>query len=62
MSFRYYRLRNRCLYKCLKSHICVHPKTVNMLKGPKHDCNLHDSSFISFCHHYWKISAGKSVS
>ena len=36
MSFRNYRLLNTCLCKCLKSHVSVHPRIVNMLKDPKH--------------------------
>ena len=59
MSYRNYRLRNTCLCKCLKSHISVHPRSVNMLKGPKKGSNLHDSSFISFVYHSGKISVGK---
>ena len=59
MPLRTYRLRNTCLCKCLKKHVYVHPRTVNMLKGAKQHCNLHDSSFISFVHHYGKISVGK---
>ena len=42
MSFRNYRLQNMCLCKCRKSHLSVHRRTGNMLKGPKHSCNLHD--------------------
>ena len=59
MSLQNYRLRNTCLCKCLKSHVSVHPRTVNMLKGVKHCFNLHDSSFMSFVHDSGKISVGK---
>ena len=62
MSSRDYKLRNTCLCKCLKSHVSVHSKTVNMLKCPKHCCNLDDSSFISFAHQSRKMSVGKYFS
>ena len=62
MSFQNYRLRNTCFCKSLKSHVSVHPGKFNMFKGPKHDCNLHDSSFTTFVHHYRKISVAKSLS
>ena len=62
MSFQNYRLRNACLCKCLKSHVSVHPSSVNMLKGPKRCENLKDSSFISFVHHSGKNLVGKSLS
>ena len=42
MSFRNYRLQNRCLCKGLKSDLSVYPGTINMLKGRKYCCNLHD--------------------
>ena len=48
MSFRNYRLQSTCLCKCLNCHVSVHPKTVNMLNGQKHCCNLHDSSYMNF--------------
>ena len=47
MSFGNYTLRNTCLCKCIKSHVSVHPRPVNMLNGPKHGCNMCASSFIS---------------
>ena len=62
MSFRNYRLQNRCLCKGLKSDLSVYPGTINMLKGRKYCCDLHDSTFIRFVHHSWKISVGKSTS
>ena len=49
MSFRNYRLPNTCFCKCIKGHVPVHPRTVNMLMGPKHCCNLHDNSFFQLC-------------
>ena len=36
MHLRRYGRRKMCLCKCLKGHVLVHPKTVSMLKGPKH--------------------------
>ena len=62
MSFRNYRLPNMCLCKCLKSRISVQPSTLNMLKGPEHCWNSHDSRFIIFGHHSEKIFVGKSLS
>ena len=59
MSFRNYRLQNTCFCKCLKSHVYVHSRRVNMLKRPKYCWNLHDGSFISFLNHSWKISVEK---
>ena len=35
MSFRNYRLQITCLSKYLLSHVSVHPRTVNILKGLK---------------------------
>ena len=54
--FPNYRLQNTCLCKYLKSHVSVHSGTVNMLKGLKNCCKLHDSSYISFGHHAGNIS------
>ena len=61
MLFQNYRLRSTCLCKCLKSDVSVHPGTVNMLKGPKHCCNLRDNSFISSVHHSQKPAVGKTL-
>ena len=60
MSLQTYRLQNKCLCKCLKSHISVDSKSLKMLKGPKNCCNMHDS-FTSFVYHLWKISVAKSL-
>ena len=49
--------RKTCLCKCLKSRISVQPSTLNMLKGPEHCWNSHDSRFIIFGHHsekFWR--------
>ena len=62
MSFLNYRLQNTYLFKCLKSHVSVHPRKVNILNGPKHCCIMHDNSFISLVNHSGKISVGESVS
>ena len=56
MSARNYRLRNMCLSKCLKSHVSVHPVTVNMLKGLKHCFNPKGSSFLNFVYRSGKVS------
>ena len=61
MSFQNYR-QNRLLCKCQKSYVSVHPKTVNMLKRPKHFCNMDDSSFITFVHNFRKTSVAKTLS
>ena len=55
MSFQNYRLQSTCLCKCLKSHVSVHPRKVNILKDPKRCFNLHDSSFIRFLHQSGEI-------
>ena len=35
-----------------KSAVSIHLLTVNMLRGPKHLWNLHESTFIIPFHHY----------
>ena len=62
MSFQYCRMQNTCLCKCLKSHVEVERRTVNMLKCPKRYCNLLVSSFIGFVHRSGKVLLGKSLS
>ena len=62
MSFRNCKLRNTCLCKCLKSHLSVNPRTVNMLKHPKHYCNMRDSSLINFVEYPGEISVAKTLS
>ena len=59
MPFLNFGLQDMCCRKCLKSHVLVHPGTVNMLQPPKHYFNMHDSSFISFVYHFGKISVEK---
>ena len=36
----------------LKTAVSGHPLDVNMLKGPKNLCNLHESTFIIFSDHF----------
>ena len=48
MYFRNYELRKTWLDKCLESPISEDPPTSNMVNGPKHCWNLHDSVFIKF--------------
>ena len=62
MSFWNYGLRDTGLCKCLKSHVSLHPRKVNILKVSKHFCNLHDSSFINLAHCSRKMSVAKSLS
>ena len=62
MYFGNYELRKRRLDKCLKNPVSVVPSTSNMVKGPKHFCNVQDGSltiFIDDCRHN---SVGKSLS
>ena len=60
MPFQSYRLQNTCLCKCLKSHVSVHPRKVNVLNVPTRCCNLHDSSlsplFVTLGKYDWKKS------
>ena len=51
MYFRKYRLRKTWLDKCLKSRVPEDPSTDNMANGPKHYCNLNDSTFRIFINH-----------
>ena len=51
MYFRNYRLSKTWLDYPLKSAVSEHPSVVNMLRGPKHFTNLHESTFIIFLHH-----------
>ena len=57
MNFRKYRLRKTWLDKCLKSPISEHPSAVNMLKGPKHFLNLHDSILSYFSSLWGKLTS-----
>ena len=51
MYFRYYKLQNKWLEKCLKSPISEDPLTGNMVNDLEHCWNLHDGSFIIFIDH-----------
>ena len=48
MYCRYCRLSKTWLDHSLKSAVSEGPLTVNMLKGPKHLQNMHESTFIIF--------------
>ena len=62
MYFRNYRLSKTWLDQSLKSAVLENPPTVNMLKGPRHWRNLHDSTFIIFFHHSGAKWFGKDLS
>ena len=51
MSVPNYRLSKTWLDHSPKSAVLEHPSIVNMLKGPKHLWNLHESTFIIFFQH-----------
>ena len=51
MYFPNYQLRKTWLDQCLKSPISEDPSTDNMVIGPKHCCNLNDSTFTIFIDH-----------
>ena len=53
--------KKRAYVNVLKSHISGHLRTVNLLKCPKHCCNIHHSSLITFVRHSGKISVAKSL-
>ena len=48
MYIRNYRLRKKCLDKCLRSAVSEDPFTDNMVNGSKHFYNLNKST-VSFC-------------
>ena len=50
------------LLKCLKGPVWEHPSAVNVLTGPKHCWNLHDSIDILFFHHLEINWVGKNIS
>ena len=52
MYFRNYRLSKTWIDHSLKRASSEHPSTINMLKGPKHLKNIHESTFIRFSHHF----------
>ena len=49
MYFRSYRLSKTWLDHSLKSAVSEHPLIVNMLKSPKHLCNLDERHVFSSC-------------
>ena len=51
MYSSYYRLRMRCLDKCLKSPVSEDPSTRYMVIGPKHFLNLKTSTFTIVIDH-----------
>ena len=51
MYFPKHQLRKILLDKCLTRHVSEHPLTDNMANGPKHCCNLNDSTFTTFIIH-----------
>ena len=51
MCFRFYRLQKAWLDACLKSPVSEDPSRRNMVNGPKHCCNLNESTFTKFIDH-----------
>ena len=49
------------LDKCLKSPVLEDPSKSNMVNGPKHCSNLHDSTFIIIKNYFKKNLVGKSL-
>ena len=52
MCFRNYGLRKKWFDKCLKTPVSDQTSTSNMVKGPKHICNLDDSTFTILIDHW----------
>ena len=46
MYFPNYGLRKKCFDKYLKGTLSQDPSKSNMVNGPKHSWNLHESTFI----------------
>ena len=59
---RNYGLRKSRLDKGLKRNLSEHRSTVNMLNGPKHCCNLQESTFIMFLYQSEQNGAGNCLS
>ena len=53
MFSRNYGVQKTWLDICLKSHVSENPLTGNMLNGPRHCCNLNDSS-VNICSDYFE--------
>ena len=51
MYLQKYRLREKCLDRCLKSRVSEDPQTDNKANGSKHCCNLNSSTFTLFINH-----------
>ena len=52
MYFQNYGLRKTLLNIGLKSPVSGDPRTGNMLKRPKHCCNMDDRTVIIFSDHF----------
>ena len=52
MYFRNYTLRKKWLDICLNSPVSEDPLKGNMVNGPKHCCNLNDSTLTIFSDHF----------
>ena len=52
MYFRNYGLQNTWLDICLKSPVSQDPFSGNMVNGPKHSCNLNESTVPIFMDHF----------
>ena len=52
MYFRNYGLQNTWLDICLKSPVSEDPFSGNMVNGPKHSCNLNESTVPIFIDHF----------
>ena len=61
MHSRNYGFRKRGLEECLKNPVSEDPPKCNMVKGPKHCCNLDDDTFTIFIDHCEINSVGKSL-
>ena len=61
MYFRNYKPQKRLLDEYLKNPVSQDPSTSNMENGPKHSCNVDDSTFTIFIDHCEHNSVGKSL-
>ena len=52
MYFRNYGLQKTWSDICLKSPVSEEPLRDNMVNGPKHSCNLSDSTVTIFSDHF----------
>ena len=57
-----YGLRKTWLHNCLKSPVLEDPLTRSMLNGPKHCCNLNESTFTILIDIFQSNLVGKSLS